>query len=154
MSGALYNRDIIRLAARLADYPMIEPADATVDCRTSVCGSRITLGLTLDAEGKVAKVGVTPQLCALGQASAAIFASHAAGRTPAELRDARDAVERWLLDADAPAPDWPELEAVSDARAAPSRHASVLIAFRAGADAATQASAADAATQTSAAHGS
>ena len=36
MSGALYNRDIIRLAARLADYPMPDAPQARVERRTSV----------------------------------------------------------------------------------------------------------------------
>ncbi|TXC68869.1 iron-sulfur cluster assembly scaffold protein [Sphingorhabdus soli] len=136
MSGALYNRDIIRLAARLADYPMPDAPQARVERRTSVCGSRLALGLDLDDGGCVCRVGITPHLCALGQASAAIFASHCCGKSRAELITARDAMKAWLADGDAPTPDWPELDAVADARAAPSRHESVMLAFEAGVEAA------------------
>jgi NifU-like protein involved in Fe-S cluster formation len=140
MSGALYNREIIRLAARLADYPMPDSPQARVERRTSVCGSRIALGLDLDEAGCVCRVGVTPHLCALGQASATIFASHCCGKSYAQLEQARDAMKAWLGDDAAPAPDWPELDAVRDARAAPSRHESVMLAFEAGVDAARVAS--------------
>lgn len=139
MSGALYNRDIIRLAARLADYPMPEDPQARVERRTSVCGSRLALGIDLDAGGCVCRVGITPHLCALGQASAAIFASHCCGKSREELERARDAMKAWLADDTAPTPDWPELDAVADARAAPSRHESVMLAFEAGAEAARRA---------------
>jgi len=142
MSGALYNRDIIRLAARLADYPMPDDPQARVGRRNSVCGSRLALGLDLDDAGCVCRVGITPHLCALGQASAAIFAEHCCGKSVAELESARDAMKAWLTDQAAPAPDWPDVAAVADARPNRSRHESVMLAFEAGLEAARTASAA------------
>ncbi len=135
------DRDILRLAAQLADFRLEAGMQAVVERRTRVCGSRIVLGIDLDDRRRVARVRLTPHMCATGQAAAALFAAGAEGRDAAMLTSARDALARWLTDPAAPAPDWPGIAALAPALAHPARHASVLLAFEAGVDAARAAAA-------------
>ena len=41
--------------------------------RSPICGSRVTVDVNLDAEGRVAEIGMLVRACALGQASAALL---------------------------------------------------------------------------------
>jgi len=70
--------------------------------------------------------------CAVGQASAAIFARHAAGRNLAEINDVLARLEAWLDD-EGPAPEWPGLALVAPARAYPARHGAMLLPWKAAA---------------------
>ena len=60
--------------------------------RSPVCGSRIIVDVTLDADGRVAALGQEVRACALGQASAAVMGAAAIGRSAAELDAARGAL--------------------------------------------------------------
>lgn len=81
--------------------------------------------------------------CALGQASAALLCAHARGLTADELADAARKLRHWLTQADSPdgASFWPGIEALGVARAYPARHASILLAFEAVAEATARAGA-------------
>ena len=68
--------------------------------------------------------------CAVGQASAAIFARHATGRDLASMQGALERLEAWLAD-EGPEPDWPDLELVAAARAYPARHGAMLLPWKA-----------------------
>ena len=133
--AALYTPEILALAVELASYPLDEGAQITGDARSRSCGSTLTIGLTLDDEGRIAACGLRATTCAIGQAAAAIFASDAIGRSAAQLRDAHAAIADWLSDPDAPEPDWRGMAQLSGARAYPGRHEAVLLAWKAGANA-------------------
>lgn len=139
MSTPLYNSAILRLAASIPHGDRLASPHASVDKRSLVCGSRITVDITME-DGRIAALGQEVRACALGQASAALMASHAVGRTPAEL----DAVCTDLADYLAgrrPDPgEWPGLNVLAAARAHASRHASILLPFVAIAEAARMAS--------------
>ena len=82
--------------------------------------------------------------CALGQASAALMGAHALGRTRAEIEEARDSLASFLAgESDSPG-DWPGLRIFAEARRVPARHASILLAFDAAAEAAARAQRAEA----------
>ncbi len=142
MSAALYNSTILRLAASIPhDEPLVEP-HGLAEKRSPICGSRVTVGVRLDAEGRVAAIGQTVRACALGQASAALMGASAIGRTPAGLAAARDALAAFLArERDDPG-GWPGLEIFSPARDYSARHPSIRLAFEAVAEAAEQAAAA------------
>jgi NifU-like protein involved in Fe-S cluster formation len=141
MSAALYNTAILRLAASIPHDAPLEGAQATVERRSPVCGSRVTVGVTLDGEGRVAALGQTVRACALGQASASLMGAGAIGRTPAELAEARDALAGFLAgDRDDPG-TWPGLDIFAPARDYSARHPSIRLAFEAIAEAAAQAAA-------------
>ena len=93
----------------------------------------------LDGQGRVAALGQEVKACALGQASAALMAGHAIGRSGAELAAARAALADYLVGRSEQPGDWPGLSAFAEARRFPARHASILLAFEAAAEAAEQA---------------
>jgi NifU-like protein involved in Fe-S cluster formation len=141
MSAALYNTAILRLAASIPhDEPLDDP-DAVSDKRSPICGSRVTVGLRLDPDGRVAAIGQTVRACALGQASASLMAAAAIGRTPAELADARDALAAFLAGTRDDPGAWPGLEIFTPARDYSARHPSIRLAFEAVAEAAAEAAA-------------
>ena len=135
MSEPLYSLDILRLATESAGFPRLENATATIERRAPTCGSRITVDVRLDSEGRISAYGHEVRACALGQAAATLLARHAVGRPPAELAVARDDLARWLADADAPPPDWPGIDQLSRARSYPARHGAIRLAFEAIAEA-------------------
>lgn len=135
MSATLYNAEILRLAASIPHHHRLSNPQATAERRSSVCGSRVTVDLDLDAQGRVSAAGLLVRACALGQASASLLASGILGRTPAELAEARDALTAWLAGA-GEAPAWPGLAVFTPALPHSARHASIRLAFEAAAEAA------------------
>jgi NifU-like protein involved in Fe-S cluster formation len=126
----LYTPELLALAVELAEFPPLEAATAHGEARSPTCGSTLALDLALDGEGRIARVGMRVRACAVGQASAAIFARHAAGRDLDELRGALARLEAWL-DGEGPAPEWPDLELVAPARGFPARHGAMLLPWKA-----------------------
>lgn len=139
MTSPLYNRDVLRLAASIPHIGRLEHAQARVERTSPVCGSRVTVEVVIDEIGRVAELAQDVKACALGQASASLMGAHAPGRTAAELEQARDALAAYLAGVRDDAGDWPGLSIFEVARAYPARHASILLAFEAVAEAAAQA---------------
>ncbi|HWH18842.1 MAG TPA: iron-sulfur cluster assembly scaffold protein [Allosphingosinicella sp.] len=136
MTTALYSRDVLRLAASIPHHVRLDRPQATVEKRSPVCGSRITVDVVVDGEGRIAALGQEVRACALGQASAALMGAHALGRNPAELTAARDALSAFLAGTRNDPGHWPGLELFRDARPFHARHPSILLAFEAVAEAA------------------
>jgi NifU-like protein involved in Fe-S cluster formation len=136
---ALYNRDILRLATSIPHLGRLAEPQASVEKRSPVCGSRVAVDLVLDGEGRVAALGQEVKACALGQASAALMGANALGRTAGELEQARDALRAFLAGERDDAGAWPGLGLFAEARPFTARHASILLAFEAAAEAAAAA---------------
>ncbi|HWV59947.1 MAG TPA: iron-sulfur cluster assembly scaffold protein, partial [Sphingopyxis sp.] len=85
MSAPLYNRDILALAVATADYLPLADARHRISKRAPLCGSAIILDLDTDDAGRVTRVGMHVEACALGQASAALLARHAPGLGLADI---------------------------------------------------------------------
>lgn len=132
MSAAerLYTPELLGLAVELADLPPLETAHAHGEARSPTCGSTLALDLALDDAGRIEQLGLRVRACAVGQASAAVFARHAAGRDLADIRRDLSGLEAWLDDR-GPAPDWPDLAMIEAARAYPARHGAILLPWRA-----------------------
>jgi NifU-like protein involved in Fe-S cluster formation len=128
MSAPLYNRDILALAVATAEYLPIADARHQVSKRAPLCGSAIILDLDTDDAGRVTRVGMHVEACALGQASAALLARHAPGLGLAELRAARDGIASWFAGADVQ-PDWPGFDLLAPAQGYPARHGAILLPF-------------------------
>lgn len=141
MSAALYNTDILRLATSIPHQHRLADAQASVEKRSPICGSRIIVDVAMDADGRVAAMGQEVRACALGQASAALMGAHAIGRSISELDAARDALTDFLAGRRDDAGDWPGLDIFGPARPHKARHASIRLAFEAIAEAAARASA-------------
>ncbi len=141
MSAALYNAEILRLAASIPHHERLAHAPATAEKRSPICGSRVTVDVALGEDGRVAEVGLLVRACALGQASSSLLGSAIVGRTPAELVVARDALAAWLA-REGPLPAWPGLGVFEPALDYAARHPSIRLAFEAAAEAAEAAAAA------------
>jgi NifU-like protein involved in Fe-S cluster formation len=139
VSTALYNRDILRLAASIPHQRRLAQPQASVEKRSPTCGSRVAIDVVLDKEGRVAELGQEVKACALGQASASLMGAHALGRSGQELAHARDALAAFLDGRRADPGDWPGLDILRAARPYKARHPSILLAFDAAAEAARQA---------------
>jgi len=141
MSSALYNREILRLAASIPHHQRLDRPDASADRRSPTCGSRVIADVRVDEEGRIIALGLDVRACALGQASAALMAAHAIGRTAGEMRQAGERLRAWLADAEgeAEAGFWPGVSVFAAARAYPARHPSILLSFEAVGEAAARA---------------
>lgn len=137
VTAPLYNARILRLAASIPHHARLDAPMASIEKRSPVCGSRITLDLNADDEGRVAGLGLEVRACALGQASAALLAEHAKGKSVVELATARDALADWLAGR-AQQPDWPGIDVFVPALPHSARHASIRLAFEAAAEAAAE----------------
>ena len=104
----LYTPAILGAATALAGYAWDEALPLRGEARSRRCGSTLTLGLDVDAAGRIMRIGLRAHACAIGQASAQVFASAAEGRTREDIVAARAALAAWLA-GEAGAPDWPAL---------------------------------------------
>lgn len=143
MDAPLYNARILRLAASISHLGALEGAEVRVQKVSPICGSRVTVMLDLDPDGRVARFGQEVRACALGQAAAAILGQGVIGADPASLREAHAALEAYLKRAE-PLPEavlarFPELSLFEPARPHLARHGSICLAFDAAATAAEQA---------------
>ena len=132
MSSAerLYTPELLALTLRLAEYPWDESLPLKGDARSRSCGSTLAMGLSLDAGGRVARIGLRARACAVGQASAAIFADAAKGLVFEQIESAHDAMASWLA-GEGRLPDWPGISAIKAARAFPGRHGAMMLPWQA-----------------------
>jgi NifU-like protein involved in Fe-S cluster formation len=139
----LYSGRILAMAAAMPRTERLEAPDATVTRRSPLCGSTVTVDVRLE-DGRVAAYGQDVKACALGQAAAAVVGEVAPGRTLAEVEAARDAL-RAMLREGGPVPEapWDGFEALSPARDYRNRHASILLAIEALAEAMDRAAVAE-----------
>ena len=131
MSAApLYTPELLALAVDLARWPRLDEAPLHGEARSATCGSTLGLDLVLDDEGRVERLGMTVRACAVGQASAAIFAREAGGRSAEDIARTLGLLEAWLA-GEAAAPEWPGLTPLEPARAYPARHGAMLLPWKA-----------------------
>jgi NifU-like protein involved in Fe-S cluster formation len=140
MNAPLYNTEILRLAATIPHHARLPDAMGTADKRSPICGSRVTVDVNTDAAGRVSALGLMVRACALGQASSSLLGAAVIGKTPVEIADARDQLTAWLAGT-GPLPDWPGFALFTPALPHSARHASIRLAFEAGAEAAALAAA-------------
>ena len=137
----LYSARILALAADLPRAGRLDAPDASVTRRSPLCGSSVTVDVAM-AEGRVADYAQEVKACALGQAAAAVTGAAVIGRTPAELMQAARALREMLKSGGpVPAAPWDGFEVLTPARDYRNRHASILLAIEAAAEAAETATA-------------
>ena len=131
MNAPLYTTEILRLAASLSEPRELEREDGCAQVRSPTCGSRISLSVQLDSEGRVEALSQRVNACAFGQASAALMERHARGRTHSDTAETLLALSAWLSGERDDAGAWPGLAELQPARAKRARHAAILLPFRA-----------------------
>ena len=131
----LYSGRILAMAAEMPRTGRLDAPDATVTRRSPLCGSTVTVDVSME-DGRVSDYGQDVKACALGQAAASVVGANAVGRTLPEIEAARDAL-RAMLKEGGPVPQapWDGFEALSPARDYRNRHASILLAIEALAEA-------------------
>lgn len=129
MSDALYNTQILRLAASTADAARLVGPHGTATKVSPVCGSKVTADIDLDDSGTVIAHGQEVRACALGQAAAALVGAAIIGQDRPRLIAARARVADWLAGRTDAVPDWPGVAVFAPARPHRARHASILLAF-------------------------
>ncbi|MBU3993950.1 MAG: iron-sulfur cluster assembly scaffold protein [Alphaproteobacteria bacterium] len=133
-AAKLYSADVLALATSLGELRFDPAMRWSGRARSASCGSTLALSLDTDGAGKIVALGVQAHACAIGQASAAVFARSAAGKARADFARAAAAITAWLA-GEGPLPDWPGLAAIEPARAFPGRHGAILLAWKAVLDA-------------------
>lgn len=139
----LYSGRILALAADIPFLDRLPDADATVKRRSPVCGSMVTVDVKMEND-RVVAFGQDVKACALGQAAAAITGGAVIGKSAHELAQARDALKAMLKDnGPVPAAPFDGFEVLEPARDFKNRHASILLAIEAAAEAAETAQQSD-----------
>ncbi|MEW9855524.1 iron-sulfur cluster assembly scaffold protein [Novosphingobium sp. M1R2S20] len=129
-AAVLYTPEVLALATSLANYRLGDDLPLRAEARSRSCGSTLTLGLELDEQGRVSRVGLRSQACAIGQASAAVFAQGVHGRPAEEVARTGQLIALWLA-GDAEMPDWPGLSSIAAAREYPGRHGALMLPWTA-----------------------
>jgi len=129
MNAPLYTTEILRLAASLPEPHVLEREDGRAERRSPTCGSRVTVSVQLDDQGRVAGLSQQVHACAFGQASAALLQRRAIGHGRADVTQVHDRLAAWLGGAETD-PGW-GFAALGAARSRPSRHGAILLPLRA-----------------------
>lgn len=131
----LYSGQILQLAAAIPHTDRLESPDASVKKRSPLCGSTVTVDISL-TDGKIGAFGQDVKACALGQAAASVVGANVIGQNRESIEAARAALKAMLKD-DGPTPPKPfdGLEVLRPARDYKNRHASILLALDATAEA-------------------
>jgi NifU-like protein involved in Fe-S cluster formation len=131
----LYSARILALAADMPHTTRLPAPDATVKRRSPLCGSTVTVDVNV-AEGRITAYAQDVKACALGQAAAAVVGRAVIGCDRAQI-DRALAELKTMLSSDGPTPAAPfdGLEVLRPARDYKNRHASILLALEATAEA-------------------
>ncbi len=129
MNAALYTRDILRLAVSIPYQSRLAKPDGTAEVRSRTCGSRVAADVLLSDDGTIAELGIEVNACALGQASAAILAAEAIGKSGDEIAAVRFRLSQFMAGSqDHPGP-WANMNHLSAAKDHPGRHAAILLPY-------------------------
>lgn len=130
----LYSGRILELAADIPHLGRLEAPQGTSKRRSPLCGSTVSVDVSL-RDGRVADFAQEVRACALGQASAALLGKIAIGLTRAEVEAGCAAIRIMLAGGAVPAPPFEGYEVLIPARDYRNRHASILLAPEALAEA-------------------
>lgn len=131
----LYSGRILELAADIPHAGRLEKPDASVRKRSPLCGSTVTVDLRV-SDGRIRDFAQDVKACALGQASAALMGRAVIGRDRHEIETARDQLKAMLTGGGPPpAAPFEGFEVLEPARDFKNRHASIMLALEATAEA-------------------
>jgi len=129
MIDAIYNKDVLRLAANITSIQTIENVDASASLRSPLCGSSIEISISIK-NNRITGYSQKIKACALGQASASVMSKAVIGKSRKEIQNARKTVAEMLTQGTVlPEGDWAELSALAPAKDAKSRHGAILLPF-------------------------
>lgn len=129
MNAPLYTIDILRLAGSIPGPVELDRVDGVARLRSPTCGSTVHSEVQIDGS-VVAAISQHVRACAFGQASAALVARHAVGRSGDEVAVMLAGLGEWL-DGGSDDPGGWGFEALAPARSRTSRHGAILLPLRA-----------------------
>ena len=136
----LYTNNILELASTIPITTRLKQPDVTVTKRTAICGSSITLDLNI-SDTKISEIGLDIKACALGQASACIFLTHAVGTDIKIISELRKNLKMFLDKGSFLIKEpFAEYKYFEPAQKVPYRHDSVLLILDASIEALQKAS--------------
>lgn len=140
MIDDLYSARILTLAANLPHAGRLAAPEGTGERVARLCGSKATVDVVLDADGRISDFAQDVKACALGQAAAGVIGEVVIGATTEELQAARDAMLAMLKSGgEGPEGRFDGLRALKQVADYPARHASAMVAIEATLDAVSQA---------------
>ncbi len=129
MSDLLYQKSLLRLAARATGAGRLEPRDGSATVSNPLCGDRVTIDLRCTG-GRIDAAAHDTRACVLCQASAVLIAERGLGLDRAGAAAVAESVRAFLArPADGPPPGWEEISAMAPVADVPSRHRCVLLPF-------------------------
>ena len=129
MSGALYTREILRLAVSIPHQRRLDQPDGTAELRSRTCGSKVAADVALADGGTLQDLGLEISACALGQASAAILGEQAIGKSVAEIESTRSTLAAFLEGSGESPGAWPDMDKLAAAKDHSGRHAAILLPY-------------------------
>ena len=129
MNQPLYTRDVLRLAVSIPHEGRLRHAHGTAAVRSQTCGSRVVADVRISGDRKIEQLGVEVNACALGQASTAIVAREAIGRSATDIRVAREHLQGFLEGEQDNPGTWQDIDLLATARDYPGRHAAILLPY-------------------------
>jgi NifU-like protein involved in Fe-S cluster formation len=129
-AAVLYTPEVLGLATGLSAYRLDDDLPLRSEARSRSCGSTLTLGMSVSDSGLIERIGLRSQACAIGQASATVFAQAAVGRNVQDVVDTAEAVALWL-GSGGDLPTWPGFTALAAARDYPGRHGALMLPWTA-----------------------
>lgn len=143
MIDDLYSARILSLAANLPHAGRLPAPQGTGERVAKLCGSRATVDVTLDDDGRIADLAQDVKACALGQAAAGVLGQFVIGASVDDLKDTRDAMIAMLKSGgDGPVGRFEDLRLLKQVADYPARHASTLVSLEATLEAVNKALAA------------
>ncbi|HEY1072706.1 iron-sulfur cluster assembly scaffold protein [Brevundimonas sp.] len=140
MIDDLYSARILSLAANLPHSGRLAAPQGSAERVAKLCGSKATVDVVLDGEGRISDVAQAVKACALGQAAAGVVGESILGASAAEILAARDAMLAMLKSGgDGPVGRFEGLRVLKQVADYPARHASTMVALEATLEAVNQA---------------
>lgn len=127
MSGELYQKALLRLAADAAGSGRLEPPCCTGRAANAMCGDSVIFDARVDDAHRITAIGHALEGCVLVQGSASLLAQHAEGQTADEIAALRSDVEDMLNGGAPPSGNWADYEIFGSAAEYRSRHSCVLL---------------------------
>lgn len=127
----LYSTRLQELTRRVENDHRLERPDVTVDRRSPICGSTMTLDLSTEGD-TITAIGYAVRACSLGQLGTSVLARQLPGKSFAEAEQLSEQIRRMLKEeAEPPQGDWKDLELLFPAIDMRHRHGSALLPFEA-----------------------
>jgi NifU-like protein involved in Fe-S cluster formation len=129
MSGALYTREILRLAVSIPHQQRLDNPDGTAELRSRTCGSKVAADVMVTDNGSLKNLGFEISACALGQASAAILGAQAIGKSAADIENVRANLAAFLEGSVESPGEWSDMDKLMAAQDHKGRHAAILLPY-------------------------